>query len=394
VSEDPRAASAERLVSSWLRNLPLSPGGYAESLLPTWVEDADARGERSSLAQLRLAYTFLHAAERGLAGAEASGRAALERANEIFWREDLRGWMRSADREGRPLDATVDTYDQAFGLLALSWDRSSESRGGKASEAASRRALDALAGLDEAADPSGGYRETRNGERASKLVPYPGLRRQNPHMHLLEAFLSWWRIDPEGPWRERAAAIVELLRARFLDHVTGALREYFDDSWRPAAGEPGRLLEPGHHFEWVWLLNEYRKASGDGTVAREAESLYGFAQRYGVDGDGLAFDAVDASGKIVAGTKLLWPQTEQLKARLAMYEWKGDGTALAKARRLLSLISSSYLGAGEGPFFNRLDREGRPLPVPTPSRVLYHVFLALVEADRVIGKSGERGSRP
>jgi mannose/cellobiose epimerase-like protein (N-acyl-D-glucosamine 2-epimerase family) len=384
MSETEPSGGAGRLAARWLRSLPLTPGGYAESLLQGWVE-AEPTGrarERTSLAQLRLAYVFLHAGLLGVEGASAAGRAALDRANGVFWREDLRGWTRSADAEGASLDETVDTYDQAFGLLALAWDRDSFEDGMARAELARRRALSALAALDDDACPSGGYREFRNGRTASRLTAFPGHRRQNPHMHLLEAFLAWRRVDPEGPWGRRAAAIVDLLRTRFLDPDEGFLREYFDDSLKPVFGKPGSTLEPGHHFEWVWLLNEYRKASGDETVARQAKVLYEFASRRGVDADGLAFDAVDPNGFILAGTKLLWPQAEQLKAHLAMYEWTGDEKARLEARRTLRLILSRYLAKGNWLFANRLGRGGRPISEPTPSRVLYHLYLALIEADR------------
>jgi len=380
-------ALADRIVASWIRNLPLTPGGYAENIDGGWREAPTPAGarERTSLAQMRLAYTFLHAGERGLEGALVAGRSALGRAHSIFWREELRGWIRSADERGVALDTTVDTYDQAFGLLALSWDRDPEGLGTRATASSRRLARTALAGLDEDAADRGGYREIRNGTRSSRLVAYPRLRRQNPHMHLLEAFLSWAKADPEGPWLDHAAAIVDLMRKRFIDPASGVLREYFDDSWRPAPGAPGSLLEPGHHFEWVWLLNEYRKLSGDGSVLAPAQALYDFAMERGVDDDALAFDGIDLGGAIVAGTKLLWPQTEQLKAHLAMCEWRGDEGARSLARGLLETIEKLYLCRDDGLFANQLDRAGSPLPVPTPSRVLYHLFLALAEAERVLG---------
>jgi mannose/cellobiose epimerase-like protein (N-acyl-D-glucosamine 2-epimerase family) len=377
---------ADEIALSWLRRLPQTPGGYAEAILPGWREAVPTNGgpERTSLSQLRLAYVLLHAGSRGVEGALAAGRAALNRACQVFWRGGLRGWIRSADERGLTLDATVDTYDQAFGLLACSWDREPGSGGSAAADGALRLARDALAGLDEdAADAvHGGYRELRNGAEASRMVRHPGLRRQNPHMHLLEAFLSWSSIDPSGPWLDRASAIKDLLLKRFIDPASGALREYFDDAWGPAPGEPGRILEPGHHFEWVWLLSEYRKVTGDAAVLGPARALYHSAVRTGVDGDGLAFDAIDLHGSVVSGTKLLWPQAEQLKAHLAMYEWTGDAAALAAARRLLGAMQRLYIG--DGLFTNQLDREGLPVPAPTPSRVLYHLFLALVEAERVL----------
>ncbi|HRR42157.1 MAG TPA: hypothetical protein P5244_13055, partial [Syntrophales bacterium] len=46
----------------------------------------------------------------------------MRRMTEIFWRADARGWFRSVDASGGRLDETIDTYDQAFGLLPLAWE--------------------------------------------------------------------------------------------------------------------------------------------------------------------------------------------------------------------------------------------------------------------------------
>ena len=166
----------DRLVAAWLRGLPASPGGYAEQLLPGWIEarPPESPRERTALTQLRLAYVFLRAGRRGIAGATAAGRAALDRANGVFWRDELRGWTRSADESGAPLDSTLDTYDQAFGLLALSWDGDGPGDDTGRYGLARRRALDALAALDgECAGAEGGYRdfETAVPPRGWRTIP-------------------------------------------------------------------------------------------------------------------------------------------------------------------------------------------------------------------------------
>ena len=33
--------------------------------------------------------------------------------------------------------------------------------------------------------------------------------------------------------------------------------EHFDENGQPAAAR-GNLIEPGHLYEWYWLVNEYR----------------------------------------------------------------------------------------------------------------------------------------
>jgi mannose/cellobiose epimerase-like protein (N-acyl-D-glucosamine 2-epimerase family) len=256
--------------------------------------------------------------------------------------------------------------------------------GTEAARASAREtALLALAGLDgECSGSGGGYRERREGSSGSRLVQYPDLRRQNPHMHLLEAFLAWHRADPSGPWLEKARAMVELLRRRF--RPTGNLAEYFDDGWRLDGGEPGRIREPGHHYEWVWLLRRWYEASGDEQARADAETLYDFALRRGTDSDGLAFAAVDDAGEVLDGRKLLWPQTEMLKAQLAMFEWTGDGGTKAAAEKALGAIKTRYMRADGALFYNLLERSGAPDEAPSLSRLLYHLFVAAAEAERLL----------
>ena len=39
-----------------------------------------------------------------------------------------------------------------------------------------------------------------------------------------------------------------------IDPATGALREFFDAERHSAPRYQGRIVEPGHEFEWAWLL--------------------------------------------------------------------------------------------------------------------------------------------
>src|SRR5919112_1614351 len=51
-------------------------------------------------------------------------------------------------------------------------------------------------------------------------------RRQNPHMHLLEALLALHVATGEKNWLRRAGALVDLFKRRFSDPETGALIEF------------------------------------------------------------------------------------------------------------------------------------------------------------------------
>jgi mannose/cellobiose epimerase-like protein (N-acyl-D-glucosamine 2-epimerase family) len=210
-------------------------------------------------------------------------------------------------------------------------------------------------------------------------------RRQNPHMHLLEALLALHEATGEKNWLRRAGALVDLFKRRFVDLETGALIEFFGVDWSVAPGDEGRLREPGHQFEWVWLLFEYFRAARDDSIRPYAERLFAFGSQFGIDRtDGAVFDGVDASGALIAGTKLLWPQTEYLKACVARAEWLNDAAAREAARAHLKLIAQHFMRPDGANWHNQLAHDGAPIAPVTPARVLYHLFMAVAEVDRTV----------
>jgi mannose/cellobiose epimerase-like protein (N-acyl-D-glucosamine 2-epimerase family) len=235
------------------------------------------------------------------------------------------------------------------------------------------------------ADPQhGGFFEEFAPGRADVKLP----RRQNPHMHLLEAVLALHAATGEKNWLRRATALVDLFKRRFVDPQTGALIEFFGADWSPAPGDEGPLREPGHQFEWVWLLREYYRLTRDDSVRPYAERLFAFGRTFGIDpNDGAVFDGVDASGELVAGTKLLWPQTEYLKACVTRAEWTDDKAAREAIHTHLKLIAQLFMRSDGANWQNQLARDGTPIAPVTPARVLYHVFLAMVEAERFLSRA-------
>jgi len=212
-------------------------------------------------------------------------------------------------------------------------------------------------------------------------------RRQNPHMHLLEACHALARTSGEQRWLDRADALVDLLPRRLIDAETGTLGEFFTADWRPAPGSAGALREPGHHFEWVWLLHHHARLTGRTDLSGIAEGLHHFAETRGVvrspDGRPLVLDGVDRAGVPVAATRLLWPQTEAIKAEGARIEFLGDAGARQRLDGHLAALFHHWLDARTGLWVNQIDALNRPLRAKLPVRVLYHVFLALAETVRV-----------
>ncbi len=118
-----------------------------------------------------------------------------------------------------------------------------------------------------------------------------------------------------------------------------------------------------------------------------AERLFAFGEKFGRDqGNGVSgavFDGVDAGGALVAGTKLLWPQTEYIKACVARAEFLDDDTARRAIGAHLALIARSFMRPDGASWHNQLRRDGTAIAAHTPARVLYHLFLCVAEADRL-----------
>jgi mannose-6-phosphate isomerase len=263
------------------------------------------------------------------------------------------------------MDARRDLYDQAFALFACAHAAPHVS-------AAPKRAGEIADFIDKDWKSShGGYAE---GE-----VEPPLPRRQNPHMHLLEASLALHAATAAPRWRSMAEQMIGLFNAHFYDPGPGVLREFFDADWKPAPGEKGDLLEPGHHFEWAWLLARWAEASGADTRAA-ADRLYVYGMAHGIGAHGAAIDETLLNAGVKSAAARLWPQTERLKAALARVERGGDPQDAVEA---YDVLARYFDRPAQGLWADRLTAEGAFVDEPAPASSFYHIALALAEMIRV-----------
>lgn len=368
-----------------------------ETMLPFWARrafDPDAGGfvsalsqtgerlpedMRACLVQSRCLYSFSHAAVLSGEGwaIEAAERAYLCLVSRFRHRSGL--WVTAATpREGGRRDERLDFYDQAFMLFSLGWWARIGDR-----NAALTLAEETFAALEQELGDreAGGWRE----DDAARLP-----RRQNPHMHLLEAMHALHEASGEPVWLARAETIVTLFLSRFFDAETATVREFLTAELDPAPGEAGRLREPGHAMEWVWLLLQHNRLTGNRSVLGPAHELYRNARRDGCDASGHLVEVTSAEGRVLDGSHLLWPQTEAVKAALAMHEFAG--TPLGEAEAFLQSLRRVHL-QDRGPLWiNRLTAQGAPLTEIVPTRLLYHLVLSLTEYLRVASSQRERPS--
>ena len=355
-------AEAARWYDAWLRDaaLPLWAGAGVDAELGFFHESLTVEGKpqaapRRSRVQARQVFVFATCARRGYGAAFLPiARRGFESLVASYRRPDGL-FINSVTVDGAPHDEGVDIYEQAFALLAMAALYAIDPFVGDLPAEAQRT----LAALQDRRVPGAGFRE-------SGAQPFQA----NCHMHLLESSLAWEEAGVAS-WAALSDEIVELALGKFIDGPSGVLREFFDAEWRPLEGEGG-LIEPGHHFEWAWLLERWGRARGDARARDAARRLYANGLQ-GVDAERqVAMNALWDDFSVRDAGARLWPQTEHLKAAVFF----GDEPEVVRAAQGLA----KYLEVpARGAWRDKMQADGGFLTEPSPATSFYHLLLAVLE---------------
>ncbi|WP_280141533.1 MULTISPECIES: AGE family epimerase/isomerase [unclassified Beijerinckia] len=344
-------------------------GGFFESLDLSGRPIVEPRRVR---VQARQVYSFSQAGDLGW---EGDWQAQVEHGLDYIARHgrDEQGYLRGTiAADGKAIEAAPDLYDQAFYLLALA-------HGFRVTGDVKyqRLALDLLRQLRrDFSHPLGGFYDTPvSRERLCA----------NPHMHLLEAALAWIEASDSHAWRQLATEIVDLCKARLIDRKTGALLEHFNADWSPVDIGPLASIEPGHQFEWCWLLIRYETLveEVDASVYR---TLFDIGRHHGVCAErGVAIDELRRDLTWKRAQARLWPQTERLKAAVALAQLSSGAVRAAyvvEAREAVAGLGLYFSGVPKGLWRDKLLQDGTFVQEPAPASTFYHIVCAITELSR------------
>ncbi|WP_022706289.1 AGE family epimerase/isomerase [Paracoccus zeaxanthinifaciens] len=357
--------------------------GFASRLIPAWLAVALPQGDgpapviealgddgpRTTLAQCRTVFALAHLAR------VADRRDLLDAAHRIHGFVSLH--LRGADwghrfSDGQGSDACLRrSYDQSFALLSVA--------------ALMRAGSDRVGARD--LHRIWDFIETRLIEPATGALwqdergpDSPDTRSQNPQMHMLEAVLEAHAATGDPVWLARAEGLAAVGLRHFVDPATGAVREFTGPDLQPTDDASGARREPGHQYEWAWLLHCLADATGRDDLRKAAARMTEFAETHGLRRggplDGAPFEAVDATGRPTLPEHLLWPLTEagKLHARLGHAD---------RTTRIADIIFGAYFAPDHEPrWINRLDAEGRTTWDAALTRLLYHVAIFVTEGHR------------
>jgi mannose-6-phosphate isomerase len=336
-------------------------GGFHERLSGT----QGLQEPRRARVQPRQVASFAQAALLGWKGdAPALATQGLDYFRKYYRRPD--GLYRTLiGPDGASIDERALLYDQAFALLGL---------------AEAQRVLPSTALADEGRKLRGTVFQLlrrKRGPGFETALPLGEPLCANPHMHLFEVALAWMEMRDDDEWHALADEIAALALSTFIDPVSGALREHYEGDWRRLPGTPGRIIEPGHHFEWAWLLLRWEGAARP-EVRRAAFKLIDVAERHGVH-NGVAVNALLDDLSVHDPSARLWPQTERLKASALAARLTGDARYWTMAHAAATALFRYLETKVPGSWYDKMTAAGQLIEEPAPASTFYHLTAATAQ---------------
>ena len=226
-------------------------------------------------------------------------------------------------------DATGNLYDAAFVLFALAECAKTLGLTNQMSEAID---LVFLHAVQNNRHPMGGLWESFE-HRPN------GLRSQNPHMHLLEALLSLYELTGDAKYLVESKAIIEFILTYGRFNKLKAIQELWRSDCQIDEAAVRIEIEPGHQFEWSFLISRYSQLSGDQYI-ETVHFLHDIGERYGVQPQsGFIYELIDERGEGISNTSRFWNHCERLRSQLRI----SKGELITTPTEILKSIDTMLL---------------------------------------------------
>ena len=353
----------EELLNNWSRyGINKEDGHSYESMNHNWTNNP--LGRIRLLTQCRQLYTFSHTCQiKSMPEWQAQLTPLFDFIISHYFIENR--WIFSLNDDLSIKDKQSDAYALAFVLLSFShyYAVTNDDRALKFMKKTHRFLLENMQ------SESGGFFE-------SYPVDIKQVRRQNPHMQLLEGYIAAFETTHDEEYKEAIQSLLSLSLKHFYHKETKTLREFFSTDWS-LDPETGHQVEPGHHFEWVWLLFQANKIVPSLEYTDLAQQLWLTATRYGLAENGGIYNQIDGNTyQPLDKEKRIWPITEYLKAITVMPIGKEE-----KVDRLVKAINfmQQYYLLPNGRWNEYLNEDNSAKNFPLPGTSDYHIFLGLTE---------------
>ncbi|TBN50677.1 AGE family epimerase/isomerase [Pseudomonas sp. BGI-2] len=329
------------------------PGWNADMALPYEALDAGHQPlppqRYRAMACARQLYLFSSLIGQ-VPAAEERAAALFRSLQQHFHDAEHGGWFYSIDPQGAPLDQRKDLYTHAFILFACAhyWGKVRE----PLVESVLNATLEVLARRFATGD---GLYEASLDRDWSSLNSGP---LQNPLMHLAEAFLATLSVREDIAVQRALVELCTAMQKRFIDPQHSVLME------KPL-GAVDNWFEPGHQFEWYFLLESSPLLRGS-KLHTSLERAFALTEQLGVDPQTAAVRAsLDLDGHPKDATQRIWAQAEYLRALTLRPDSE------ASVHRQLQALQQRFLHV-DG-WYECRDEQGEVSRKDMPSTTPYHL---------------------
>jgi mannose/cellobiose epimerase-like protein (N-acyl-D-glucosamine 2-epimerase family) len=358
---------SENIVSFWLTKSPDKVnGGYTINF--------DSKGELKSggtkmiVTQARMLWFFSHLSRTGHGGQECLEVADLgyKFLTEKMWDHENGGFFWEVDVTGdKKLQPNKHLYGQAFALYGISEYYLASNK---------PEALDFATKLFNLIDTKardneyGGYLESFDTawkpltpNISSYMGPPAGLKLMNTHLHLLEAFTSFYRASKLPLARQRLMELILIQSNTVVRKPLGACTDKYNRDWTPRLEAEYARISYGHDIENVWLLMDACEAAGlyNRPLLDFYKTLYNYSLKYGYDEtNGGFFDSGPFNKPADRRTKIWWTQAEALISSLHMYSMTSDPKYLSVFKDTYDFVDKYIADWDNGEWYGGVTAEG------------------------------------
>lgn len=284
----------------------------------------------------------------------------------VFW---------SVSYDGKPLDTTKHTYNQAFTIYGLSayFDASGDWEALKMAvslyeliEKKMRDERGYLEAFDREFKPVSNEKLSENGTDAARSM--------NTLLHVMEGYTELYRVSGDGRVRKSLYEILKIVSTKIYNPKLHRQEVFFDKDYNSLVD----LYSYGHDIEAAWLINRTVDILGDGNlsakIGRITEEMASEVYKVAFDGKSIPVEGQDS---VVKEDRVWWVQAEGINGFLDAYERHPEKKEyLEAARALWNYIKEFIIDKRPGSeWFWYVDKNGVPAkdePIVEPWKCPYH----------------------
>ncbi len=293
-------------------------------------------------------------------------------------------WSMSYD--GKPLDTTKHTYNQAFCIYALSsyYDASGDKQALEEAyslfdiiETKCRDEGGYLEAFDEEFRPAGNDKLSENGVMADRTM--------NTLLHVFEAYTELYRVDKNEKVADRLRWILDCFADKIYNPALHRQEVFFDHEYNTLID----LYSYGHDIETSWLIDRGLEILGDKAYTEKLSpitaDLARNVKKIAFDGHSLANECDKG---VVNTDRIWWVQAETLIGFINAYQKDNSQTDFLEAARAeWDFIKTYSIDHREGSeWFSGVAADGSPDPkrreIVEPWKCPYHNGRMCIEVIR------------